>query len=90
MKRLLFVHVAAVSALVASGAALGQEPPANPRASCVATITSFEATQLPPGSVGAEVSTLATSLGPGTLGRLVSDLAKVHAGSIEPCFASES
>jgi hypothetical protein len=69
---------------VPSGAALGAGSPA----SCVATITSYEASQLQPGSVGAEVSGLATSA-PGLGRELVSNLAKVHAGSIAACVAQE-
>jgi hypothetical protein len=90
MSRLAAALTAAVAVLaVQSGAALGAGPPASPQASCVATITSYEASQLQPGSVGKEVSGLATSA-PG-LGRdLVSDLAKAHAGSIEACFDAES
>jgi len=80
---------AAVAALaVQSGAALGAGPPASPQASCVATITSYEASQLQPGSVGKEVSGLATSA-PGLGREIVSGLAKAHAGSIEACFEAE-
>lgn len=80
---------AVVAALaVPSGAALGAGPPASPQASCVATITSYEASQLPPGSVGEEVSGLAT-LAPGVVGGLVSELAKVHSGSVEACLMAE-
>ena len=50
-------------------------PPANAPASCVAVITSFEATQLPPGSVGREVSGLATGA-PGLGRAIVSPLAR--------------
>jgi hypothetical protein len=83
------VVAAAVAALaVPSGAALGTGSPASPQASCVATITSYEASQLQPGSVGAEVSGLATSAR--GLGRdLVSNLAKLHAGSFAGCVAEE-
>ena len=79
----------AVAALaVQSGAALAAGPPASPQASCVATITSYEASQLQPGSVGKDVSGLATSA-PG-LGRdIVSELAKAHSGSVEACLAAE-
>jgi hypothetical protein len=89
MRRLAAALTAAVTVLaVQSGAALGAGPPASPQASCVATITSYEASQLQPGSVGKEVSGLATSA-PG-LGRdLVSDLAKAHAGSVEACLIAE-
>jgi hypothetical protein len=84
MKRRAALLVAAIVALgLPTGAAVGAGPPANPNASCVGTITSFEASQLPPGAVGKEVSGLATSA-PG-LGGLVSDLAHAHGGSIEAC-----
>ena len=82
MKRLAVTITAAVLALgapVAAGAG-----PANENASCVATLTSFEASQLPAGAVGAEVSGLATSA-PGFVGEFVSGLAKEHAGSIAAC-----
>lgn len=50
---------------------------ADPSASCVAVVTSYEASQLPPGSVGREVSDLARSAS--GLGRaLVSPLAREH------------
>ena len=50
---------------------------ADPSASCVGVITSYEASQLPPGSVGGEVSGLAGS--GSSLGRaLVSPLAREH------------
>ena len=89
MRRRASVLVAAVVALGwSSGAALAAGSPANPRASCVATITSYEASQLDPGSVGAEVSGLATTA-PGLGSSLVSGLAKEHAGSIEACVQAE-
>lgn len=89
MKRRAALIVATVAALtVPSGAALGAGPPASPNASCVATVTSYEASQLGPGAVGGEVSGLATSA-PGVVGGLVKDLAKAHAGSIDACFAAE-
>ena len=89
MNRYVAVIVAAVAALaVPGGAALGAGPPASPQASCVATITSYEASQLQPGGVGEEVSGLATSA-PGLGRRLVSDLAKAHSGSVEACLAAE-
>jgi hypothetical protein len=53
-------------------------PPAP--ASCVGIITSAEASQLPPGSVGVEVSGLARGV-PRLGGALVSPLAHAHAGS---------
>jgi hypothetical protein len=47
MSRLAAALTAAVAVLaVQSGAALGAGPPASPQASCVATITSYEASQL--------------------------------------------
>jgi hypothetical protein len=73
---------------LSSGAALAAGSPASPKASCVATITSYEASQLDPGSVGAEVSGLATTA-PGLGSSLVSELAKEHAGSIEACVEAE-
>jgi hypothetical protein len=89
VKRRVAVVALTVAALaVPSGAALGAGPPASPNASCVATITSYEASQLQPGSVGEEVSGLATSA-PSLVGGIVSDLAKAHAGSIDACFEAE-
>jgi hypothetical protein len=89
VKRRAAVFAAAVVVLGSSGsAALAAGSPASPTASCVATITSYEASQLPPGAVGTEVSGLATSA-PGFLGGLVSSLARVHDGSIEACFEAE-
>ena len=89
MKRHVAVFALAVAALaVPSGAALGAGPPASPSASCVATITGYEASQLPPGSVGEEVSGLASSA-PSLVGGIVSELAKAHAGSIDACFEAE-
>ena len=63
------------------------EQPANPRSSCVALITSYEASQLAPGAVGEEVSGLASS--PGLGSALVSPLARVHLGSIGSCQQAE-
>jgi hypothetical protein len=54
----------------------------------VGTITSYEGSQLAPGSVGVEVSGLATS-GPGFGSGLVGPLAHHHLGSIETCFEAE-
>ena len=86
MKRLL-----AIWATAAAIAAIGAVPAlggANAGASCVGIITSAEATQLPPGSVGQEVSGLAHAVQP--LGSsLVGGLAGEHAGSIESCRAAE-
>ena len=82
------VLIALLGALaVPSGVALAAGSPASPHASCVATITSYEASQLLPGSVGKEVSGLATSA-PG-LGGFVSGLANAHAGSIDACVEVE-
>jgi hypothetical protein len=71
------------SALVGLVALAGGASAASPSASCVAVITSWEATQLPPGSVGAEVSGLAHGADP--LGQLVRELAASHAGSLGGC-----
>lgn len=84
-RRAVVVGVALVAAVL-TASAQGAPPSAN--ASCVATITSYEATRLPSGSVGAEVSGLATS-GPGLGRTLVSGLAKEHAGSLAECAAAE-
>jgi hypothetical protein len=70
--------VAAAAALAGSASA---SPP--PSASCVAILTSYEATQLPAASVGAEVSGLA---GPG-FGQVVSALAASHLGTLDDCAA---
>jgi hypothetical protein len=87
VKRRAALFVAAVVALGASnGAALAAGSSASPNASCVATITSFEASQLQPGAVGKEVSGLATSAA--EVGGLVSDLAHAHGGSIEACVGA--
>ena len=51
-----------------------------PAASCVGIITSAEASQLPPGSVGQEVSGLARSV-PRLGEALVSPLARAHGGN---------
>jgi hypothetical protein len=51
-----------------------------PQASCVATLTSFEA-HLAPGFVGQEVSAGAP------LGTLAANLAKAHLGSLDSCAA---
>jgi hypothetical protein len=79
------------SAAVMFGGLVGNasaDQPANATASCVAIITSSEASRLPPGSVGAEVSGLATS-GPGLGQALVSPLARKHLGSIALCREAE-
>jgi hypothetical protein len=69
--------VVAVAALL--GGPAGAAPP--PTASCAGILTSFEATQLPPGFVGSEVSGLA---GPG-FGDVIRNLAWNHLGSLEEC-----
>ena len=88
MKGRAAVFVASIVALgVSSGPTLAAGPPASPKASCVATITSYEASRLEPGAVGTEVSGLATSA-PGLGTSVVSGLAKEH-GSIEDCTEAE-
>ena len=79
-KRLMIGTIVAVVAAALSGSA-GASPP--PAASCAAILTSFEATQLPPGFVGAEVSGLA---GPG-FGKIISGLAQSHLGTLDGCAA---
>jgi hypothetical protein len=64
MRRVLMTITSVVALLTASATAASAGSPASPKASCVATITSYEATQLAPGSVGEEVSELA-HIGPG-------------------------
>jgi hypothetical protein len=59
------------------GSAASASPPAGAPASCVGIITTAEAAQLPPGSIGQEVSGLATSA-PGLGQALVSPLAHEH------------
>lgn len=78
MKRLAVGAIVVGVAAVLAGSA-GASPP--PAASCAAILTSFEATQLPPGFVGAEVSGLA---GPG-FGMVIRDLARSHLGTLEDC-----
>jgi hypothetical protein len=75
MKRPAVAIVASVVSLIAAGQASAAP---SPTASCVATVTSFEA-HLGPGTVGAEASTLAP------LGELASNLAKAHAGTFDAC-----
>jgi hypothetical protein len=87
MKRLTITAVT-VAMLAASSGAASAEPPADPPPSCVALITSYEASQLAPGFVGHEVSGLATS-GPGLGTALVSPLARKHLGSFESCREAE-
>ncbi len=87
MRRIAITISVAAAMLVGSSAAAATEQPANPRSSCVALITSYEASQLAPGSVGAEVSGLASS--PGLGSALVSPLARTHLGSISTCLQTE-
>jgi hypothetical protein len=87
MKRLM-ITVVTVAMLAASSGAASAEPPADPPPSCVALITSYEASQLAPGFVGHEVSGLATSR-PGLGSALVSPLAHKHLGSFESCREAE-
>jgi hypothetical protein len=74
------VVIGVVCSAVAFGGLPGSapaRPPANAPASCVGIITSAEASQLPPGSVGEEVSGLAHSVS--RLGQaIVSPLAQRH------------
>jgi len=87
MRRIAITITTALAMTAASGASASAEQPANPRASCVAVITSYEATQPPSGSVGSEVSGLASE--PGLGSALVSPLARNHLGAIEACFEAE-
>lgn len=78
--------LAAVAVALTPTAAAAQS--ASPQASCVAVITSYEASQLPAGSVGHEVSGLARSVSP--LGsELVGPLARRHLGSVADCAQAE-
>jgi hypothetical protein len=86
-RRALVAITIAVAMFVASAAPASAGTPASPPASCVGTITAYEASQLAPGSVGGEVSGLAQS-GPGAAGAIVSPLAHRH-GSIEACTQGE-
>jgi hypothetical protein len=87
VKRLMITAVT-VAMLAASTGAASAEPYADPPHSCVALITSYEASQLAPGVVGHEVSGLATS-GPGLGTVLVSPLAHRHLGSFASCRQAE-
>jgi hypothetical protein len=87
MHRIPIAIAAAVAMLVAPSAAATAQQPASAQASCVALITSYEASQLPAGSVGSEVAGLASS--PGLGSALVSPLAKTHLGSIGACLGAE-
>jgi hypothetical protein len=87
MRPLNSAIAAGLAVLAASAGTAAAQPPASPGASCVALITSYEATQLQPGSVGAEVSALAAD---GRLGStLVAPLAQRHLGSLESCAEAE-
>jgi hypothetical protein len=75
--------IAAFCAAVALGGLPGTAPAtpaAGGSASCVGIITSAEGSQLPPGSVGQEVSGLARSV-PRLGEALVSPLAREHGGN---------
>lgn len=78
-------RIAIGATVVAAAAMLSSSAVASPSssASCAAILTSFEATQLPPGSVGAEQSSLA---GAG-FGQVVSGVAQSHLGTLEDCAA---
>jgi hypothetical protein len=80
--RAAIAAAAAVAAIATVTAGVASAAPAD-RASCTAILTSFEATQLPAGFVGGEVSGLA---GP-DLGVVVSRLASSRLGSLESCAA---
>lgn len=86
-RRAVALAAAAVALGLSTGAAPAAGSTASPHASCVGAITSFESSQLPPGSVGKEVSVLATSA-PAVVGSFVRDLAREH-GSIDACAGSE-
>ena len=87
MKRLISALVTVGMLAAASGPA-SAAPAAGPPPSCVALITSYEASQLAPGFVGHEVSGLATS-GPGLGTALVNPLAHKHLSSFESCREAE-
>ena len=87
MRSLHLTASVAAALLATPGATAVANQPASPKASCVAVITSYEASQLPPGSVGDEVSGLAST--PGLGAALVSPLARTHLGSIEACRQAE-
>jgi hypothetical protein len=75
------VALAAVLVTVATASDALAAPPSS--AGCAGIITRFEATEFPPGSVGAETSGLA---GP-EFGHVVSGLATIHLGNLEECAA---
>jgi hypothetical protein len=87
MKRLVIPLLSILILIGASSTGAAAQQPSSPTASCVALITSFEATQLAPGAVGQEVAGLAST--PGLGRRLVSPLARAHLGSIEACTTAE-
>jgi hypothetical protein len=82
-RRRLLVAMASLGAMLLAAAPTPAGASTDPHASCVGSITSYEASQLLPGSVGAEVSGLAGS-GPGLGITMVSPLAREH-GSIGAC-----
>jgi hypothetical protein len=88
MRRIQIPIAAVVAFALAGSEPAWADQPANPGASCVALITSWEASQLAPGSVGEEVAGLAASPRLGT--RLVSPLAHEHLGSIDACRQAEA
>ena len=87
MRRRTITVTTAIAMLAVFGGA-GSEQAASPQASCVGVITSYEGSQLPPASVGHEVSGLATS-SPGLGAALVSPLAHRHLGSPGTCAQAE-
>jgi hypothetical protein len=88
MRRIAITIAAAVALLVGSSAAATAQQPASDRASCVGLLTSYEASQLAPGSLGSEVSGLARS-SPGFGSALASPLAQTHLGSIGACLGAD-
>jgi hypothetical protein len=86
-RTLITISTAAVIAGALAATASANQP-ANPTASCVAIITTYETSQLPAGSVGLEISGLAKD-GPGLGQALVSPLAREHHGSIALCAEAE-
>lgn len=87
MRRLVASAIVCAVFGVAAGAAFAQSP-ASSEASCLGILVSWEATTLPPGSVGKEVSAAARSQ-PGVLGGLARTVAKEHGGSVEACFPDD-
>ncbi len=79
MNRAAVALAAAIAFALAAGHASASP---NSSASCVATISSFEA-HLAPGFVGNEVSGLAP------VGEIASNLATAHLGTFEACRAAE-